>query len=107
MTKSRSKRHVLVGNGPYGLYIGITGATDAEILEAHAVRLESCRQVARWYGLTGGITSLAQHGPCGPKAQQSLVGAAAPSSLLCDVKAVHDLSPEAIAAFSAIVPRNG
>ena len=106
-TKQARARAVIVGNGPCGLYIGETAATDEEILAQHAVRLTSCRQVAHWRGKTGGITSLAQFGPCGPDMKQSRIGAACPSSLLTDVKAVHDLSPEAVAAFAAIVPTDG
>ena len=107
MPKAKQERAVIVGNGPCGLYIGETAATDEEILEKHAVRLTNCRHVAHWRGKTGGITSLAQHGPCGPNVKQSRIGAACPSSLLADVKAVHDLSPEAIAAFATIVPTDG
>ena len=107
MPKAKQERSVIVGNGPCGLYIGETAATDEEILEKHAVRLTNCRHVAHWRGKTGGITSLAQHGPCGPNVKQSRIGAACPSSLLADVKAVHDLSPEAIAAFATIVPTDG
>lgn len=29
-------------------------------------KVRECRHVARWYGKTGGITSLAAHGLCGP-----------------------------------------
>lgn len=100
---TKTKRAVLVGNQSYGLYIGETSATDAEILNAKAVRLENCRHVARWSGKTGGITSLAAHGPCGSQALQSRVGAPC-SALLSGVVNVLDLSPEAVAAFAKIVP---
>jgi len=106
MTKSKSKsksRAVLVGNQSYGLYIGYTSATDAEIIAAKAVRLDQCRHVCRWYGKTGGITSLAAFGPCGPQMLESRVGAPCTSALVSGVVNVLDLSPEAIEAFAKIV----
>jgi hypothetical protein len=99
------KRAVLVGNQSYGLYIGETDATDAQILKDRAVRLTNCRHVARWYGKTGGISSLATFGPCGKQAAESYIGAACPSALLSGVVNVFDLTQEAIAAFAAIEPR--
>ena len=98
------KRSVLVGNQSYGLYIGETDSTDAEILKNKAVRLKNCRHVARWYGKTGGISSLAAFGPCGSQAKDSYIGAPCPSALLSGVVNVFDLTKEAIAAFDAIEP---
>ena len=97
-------RNVLVGNSSYGLYIGLTDATDEQILSSKSVRLTQCRHVCRWYGKTGGITSLAAHGPCGPRSQESRVGAEC-SGLVTGVVNVFDLTPEAIAAFAAIQPQ--
>jgi len=96
------KRWVLIGNENYGLYIGRTDESDESIVARRAVRLEDCRHVARWYGRTGGITSLAAHGPCGPSAQDSRVGAPC-GALLTGIVNVFDLSAEAVAAFSSIV----
>ena len=101
--KTVSERAVLVGNQSYGLYIGYTSDSDEQIVARKAIRLRDCRHVYEWYGKTGGVTSLAAHGPCGPRAQESLVGAPA-DALLTGVVNVYDLSPEAIAAFAAIVP---
>lgn len=101
---SVKERHVLVGNASYGLYIGLTSDTDAQIGQSGCVTLRDARHVARWYGKTGGITSLAAHGPCGPKAQESRVGAPAPEMLARQVVNVFTLSSEAIAAFDAIKP---
>lgn len=101
--KKAKPRMVLVGNEKYGLYIGKTAMPDAEILKARSVRLTDCRHVSQWYGKTGGITSLAAHGPCGARAKESRIGAPAPSALLTGVVNVFDLSPEAVAAFAAIV----
>lgn len=102
-TNGRAKsRAVLVGNQSYGLYIGETAATDAEIIATKAVRLANCRHVCRWFGKTGGITSLAAFGPCGPRKGESRVGAPCSSSLVTGVVNVLDLSPAAVAAFASI-----
>lgn len=104
-TKTKTKtRHVLVGNKSYGLYIGKTDASDADIIASGAVRLTECRHVARWHGKTGGITSLAAHGPCGASKADSRIGAPC-SALLTGVVNVLDLTDEAIAAFASIVPQ--
>lgn len=99
----RASRAVLIGNSSYGLYIGRTADTDAEIAATESVRLTDCRHVAYWYGLTGGITSLAAHGPCGPRKMESRVGAPC-GALLTGVVNVFDLTPAAELAFADIVP---
>lgn len=66
------------------------------------MRLHDARSIRYWYGRKGGITSLAAFGPCGPRARESRLGAPIPSTLLLDVKAIHDCTPEAVAAFAAI-----
>lgn len=106
MTKTKkplktAPRHVLVGNERYGLYIGIATATDDEIVASKSVRLTGCRHVARWFGRTGGITSLAAHGPCGPRKMESRIGAPS-DALLTGVVNVFSLTPEAVAAFASI-----
>lgn len=100
--KKKNERAVLVGNEKYGLYIGYTSDTDEHIITQRAVRLRDCRHVAYWYGKTGGITSLAAYGPCGPRVNESRVGAPAPSVLLTGVVNVYDLTPVAVQAFEAI-----
>ena len=102
--KKTTKRYVIVGNTGYGLYCGYIEASDAEIVATKAVRVFECRHIRYWYGGTGGITSLAAWGPCGTRVKESRIGACAPSSLITDVKAVHECSAEAVAAFNAIVP---
>ena len=94
---------VLIGNERYGLYIGYVSATDAEIVATKHVRVARCRHVCRWFGRSGGITSLAAFGPCGPRVEESLVGAEC-DALLTGVVAVYELTEEAIAAFASIVP---
>ncbi len=107
-TKSKSKskpRHVLVGNERHGLYIGLTSATDAEIVSSRSVRLDQCRHVCYWYtAVNGGITTLAQDGPGGPKVGECRIGRPATSALLTGVVNVYDLTPAAVAAFAAVVP---
>lgn len=103
-TKSKSKkRFVIVGNEKYGLFYGETDASDADVIATKSVRLDRCRHVAQWYGKNGGITSLAAHGPCGPRASESRIGAPAPSQLVGGVVNVIDCSDEAVAAFARIV----
>jgi hypothetical protein len=92
---------VIVGNGPYGLWYGRITATDAAIAKSHSVRLYDARNIRYWYGRNGGITSLAAHGICGPRAADSKIGAPIASTLLLDVKAVHECSPGAVASFDA------
>lgn len=104
---TKRKRHVIVGNQNYGLYFGLTDATDAEIAETKSVRLEQCRHICHWRGKTGGITSLAAHGPCGPRAKESRIGAPSPSSLLTGIVNVLDCTDEAVQAFARIEVSDG
>lgn len=106
-TAKRVTRFVIVGNKSYGLYFGTTSATDAEIAETESIRVEQCRHIAHWRGKTGGITSLAAHGPCGPNMALSRIGAPNPSSLLMGVVNVLDCTPEAVAAFAGIAASDG
>ena len=101
-SKTTNGRYAIVANGSYGLWFGRVEATDAEIAASgRQVRVYECRGVRYWYGRRGGITSLAAHGLCGPRAGESRIGAPIPSSLLEDVKAIHDCTPEAVATFAA------
>jgi len=105
--EKRPKRYVIVGNQSYGLYYGETDATDREIVETKSVRLENCRHICHWRGKTGGITSLAAHGPCGPQAKQSRIGAPSPSTLLMGIVNVLDCSEEAVKNFARIEVSDG
>ena len=101
--KTAVKRYVIVGNGNWGLYYGQTAESDAAIIETKAVRIYGCRHVCRWYcAKDGGITSLAALGPSGPNVGQCRIGVPDPSTLILDVKAVHDCSAEAVKAFAAV-----
>jgi len=92
-----SKRFIL-GNKKYGLYY-------AEIIEyspeSGIAKVEKCRHICGWYGKTGGITSLAAHGPCGDRALDSKVGDECPATL-SGIVAVFKCSQEAVQNFALI-----
>ena len=102
MEKENEGRWCIVGNGSWGLWFGRVKSTDAEVIGTKAVRLYDARNVRYWYGKTGGITSLAAFGPCGPRQQESRIGAPIESTLLLDVKAVHTCSADAVANFALV-----
>lgn len=92
----------IVGNGPYGLWFGEVRDADDDVIEKKAVRLYHARNIRYWYGRNGGITSLAAFGLCGPKKNQSRIGAEIESTLLLDVKAIHRCSDEAVKTFAEV-----
>ena len=107
-TKKSNARHVLLANKSYGLYIGeIVDNGELAADGTRSIQVTNCRHVAHWRGKTGGITSLAAFGPCGPQAALSRVGAPTPSSVLGGIVNIFDLTPVAVAAFAAIVPTDG
>ena len=93
-------RYAIIGNKSYGLYVGIVESFDKinGIVEGRNIR-----HVARWYGKTGGITSLAVWGLCGPNASQSRIGGAAKTMTLTGVVNVIECTLEARATFEAAV----
>jgi len=99
----KAPRPVLLANKSYGLYIGEV-VDDGELAPdgTRTIRATNVRHVAHWRGKTGGITSLAAHGPCGPNAKLSRIGAPAPAALLSGIVNVFDLTPEAVSAFAGI-----
>lgn len=101
------KRYVVVGNQSYGLYFGETSATDEEVARTKSLRVENVRHVSQWYGRTGGITSLAACGPCGPRVHESRIGAPAPSALLTHVVNIFDCTEEAVANFAKVEWNDG
>jgi hypothetical protein len=101
------KRFVVVGTQSWGLYYGETDATDEQIAESESIRLDNCRHIFRWRGWTGGITSLAAHGPCGPRIREARIGAPAPSALITGVRNVYDCSAEAVANFALVEAHAG
>jgi hypothetical protein len=96
-----ARRKVIIGSGSYGLYFGEIEASDEEIIAKKAVRLFGCRHIRRWYGGTGGITSLAAWGPKANK--DNRIGAPATSALITNVVNVYDVTPEAAAAFESVL----
>lgn len=96
---------VLVGNKSYGLYIGEAVESDVKKITAEgSLSLKNARHVSRWYGKSGGITSLAAHGPCGPSVADSRVGAPV-DMVATGVVNVFFLTPEAVANFALIKPQ--
>lgn len=92
----KAELYAIVANKSYGLYCGIVESFDAK--NGIAV-VRECRHVARWFGKTGGITSLAVHGLCGPRAAESRVGAAVAKATLTGVVNVFACTAEARASF--------
>lgn len=99
--KKQNKKEVyaIITNKNYGLYAGIVESFDT--VNGVAV-VRECRHVARWYGKTGGITSLAAHGLCGPNAQDSRIGAPV-NATLTGIVNVFECTPEARSTFEAAV----
>ena len=98
MAKSKKvERYAILANKSYGLYAGIVEKFDPV---TGVAKVRECRHVARWYGKTGGITSLAVHGLCGPSAGDSRIGAPAQAELTGIVN-VFDCTPEARATIEA------
>lgn len=95
----KTELYAILANKSYGLYAGIVEEFDP--LTGVAV-VRDCRHVARWFGKTGGITSLAAHGLCGPRAAESRIGAPAAATLTGIVN-VFACSPAARASFEAAV----
>lgn len=95
--KKPKQQYAILANEKYGLYAGFVESYDP-LTRVAVVR--ECRHVARWYGKTGGITSLAAHGLCGPQAHESRIGAPAQATLTGIVN-VFTCSTEARASLEA------
>jgi hypothetical protein len=94
--------YAIVANRSHGLYVGVVVEATPQPDGTLHVKVRECRHVAHWRGRTGGITSLAAFGVCGPDADMSRIGAPAPGlSLLTGVVNVFPCSPEARATFEA------
>jgi hypothetical protein len=100
--KSSTKKDVMsiIANTGYGLFAGIVEKSTPQPDGTLTVEVRECRHVARWYGKTGGITSLAAHGLCGPSAAQSRIGAPVKATLT-GIRNVFECSPEARASIEA------
>ena len=72
----------VLGSRTYGLYYGVVESYDPATQTA-VVR--ECRHIYEWRGKHGGITSLASHGICGPKASESRIGLPSPIATLTEI----------------------
>lgn len=99
MAKSKEV-FAIICNRSYGIYCGIVGKKTPQPDGTLHVEVSQCRHVARWFGKTGGITSLAAHGLCGPRAEESRVGAPV-TATLTGVVNIFQCSAEARATLEA------
>lgn len=93
----RTTKTAILANDHYGLYYGIVKSYDPK---TRVAVVDQCRHVCRWFGRTGGITSLAAHGLCGPRAGESRIGAPVGATLTGIIN-VFECTPEAAATFDA------
>lgn len=96
-TKKATTKKAILCNRSYGIYYGEVESFDPK---EGVAQVKNCRHVCRWYGRTGGITSLAAHGLCGPNATESRIGAPCDATLTGIVN-VFACSPEAVATIEA------
>lgn len=103
-TKKKStkkpERYAIIANKSYGLYAGIIETVTPTVDGLLTVEVRECRHVAHWRGKTGGVTSLAAFGLCGPNAGESRIGAPVRATLSGIVN-IFDCSPEARATIEA------
>jgi len=93
-------KYCIIANKSYGLYVGLVDEVTSDANgETKTVRAREVRHVARWYGRTGGITSLAVYGICGPSAGDSRIGAPCVSATLSGIVNIFECSEEARASF--------
>ena len=102
--KKKTERFAIIANKSYGLYAGIVEKVTPAGDGLSTVEVRECRHVAHWRGRTGGITSLAAHGLCGPNAAESRIGAPVRATLGGIVN-IFDCSPEARASIEAAVQK--
>lgn len=98
--KKTPEKYAILANKSYGLCAGIVGKKTTQADGSLHVEVTECRHIAQWYGKTGGITSLAAHGLCGPRAQESRIGAPV-DALLTGIVNIFECSPEARASIEA------
>lgn len=93
----REKTFILA-NKSYGLYY-------ANIINYNPVtgvaKVKNCRHICKWYGRTGGITSLAAYGLCGPQADKSNIGAPCEATLTGIIN-VFECTDEAAQTFANV-----
>lgn len=94
---TQSPIYAIIANSSYGLFAGLVESFDPA---TQVAIVKECRHVRYWYGKTGGITSLAAHGLCGPRAAESRIGAPC-AATLTHVINIFECSPEARATIEA------
>ena len=95
----KKAQYAIITNERYGIYAGLVESFDPV---NRVAMVAQCRHVARWFGKTGGITSLAVHGLCGPRVADSRIGAPVfGSSTLTGVVNIFPCSAEARASIEA------
>lgn len=95
-------KYCVITNKSYGIYVGLVDEVTPDVNgETKTVKAREVRHVPAWYGRTGGITSLAAFGLCGPDAGKSRVGAPSASATLSGIVNVFECSAEARATFEA------
>ena len=102
--KKQSKpeaKYKIIANKSYGLYVGLVDEEIPQPDGSMIVKAREVRHVARWYGKTGGITSLAVHGLCGPNAGDARIGAPSVAATLSGIVNTFECSAEARATFEA------
>lgn len=108
-TKKSTKKDPMIGefciiaNKSYGLYAGVIESITPDAEGASTVVATDVRHIAYWYGKTGGITSLAAHGLCGPRAGESRIGAPVVRARLSAVVNVFAMSEQARASIESAV----
>ena len=99
--EAKPEQYAIIANKSYGLYAGIVEETTPQPDGTLHVKARDVRHVARWYGKTGGITSLAVHGLCGPDAANSRIGAPSVAATLTGIVNIFTCSAEARASIEA------
>lgn len=96
--KSAAKQYAIIANQSYGLYAGLVESFDTVNKVVIATEV---RHIPRWYGKTGGITSLAAFGLCGAQAGESRIGAPVARATLTGIVNVFECTAEARASIEA------
>jgi hypothetical protein len=100
--KQVKAKYCVITNKSYGIYVGLVDdVTSDPNGETKTVKAREVRHVARWYGKSGGITSLAVHGLCGPDSASSRIGAPSVAATLGGIVNIFECSAEARATFEA------
>jgi len=92
----------ILGNDHYGLYFGMVVAYNSK---SKVAVVEDCRGIIEYHTKTGGITTLATEGLCGPKAGDSLIGAPVPQAVLTHIVNIFVCTERAIDSIEGVPVR--